>query len=326
MRQDLKKRLIKSIIWFALVIALTYGAGRLYYMVTGGFTIGNITFALPYDERWITHTLNDDEKNQLDQALSQKYSYLGKGCQSYVFASEDGRYVIKFFKYQRFRTQPWIDFFTFIPAVENYRIKKMNQKREKLETLFNSWKIAYEQLPEQTGVIYIHLNKTRDLNKEVVIYDKMGLEHKLFIDDYEFLIQHKAKLLTAELNTLMASGNEEEAKTLINNLIELILNEYATGFADNDHALMQNTGILDGRPIHIDVGQFVRNPRTKNPDLYKQELFNKTWKFHNWLKKNHPSLAQHLEDLLKTAIGETEFLSMKPNLDKETRLVISHQE
>lgn len=326
MRQELKKRLRKSIVWFTLVLALSYGAGRLYYAVTGGFTISNITFALPYDQRWITHPLSAVEEDQIHQVLSQKFTYLGKGCQSYVFESADKQYVLKFFKYQRFRTQPWIELFTFLPPVEKYRLHKTAQKREKLENLFNSWKIAYEYLPAESGVLYIHLNKSRNLGKEVVIYDKVGFKHVLNIDDYEFLIQRKAKMLTAEINELVKSGNDAGAKKLIDDLLALIMNEYANGLADNDHALMQNTGVLDGRPIHIDVGQFVRNPQVKNPSLYKQELYNKTWKFHNWLKKNHHDLASHLEYKLKEIIGETEFLSMKPHLDKETRLVISHQD
>ena len=59
----------------------------------------------------------------------------------------------------------------------------------------------------------------------------------------------------------------------------MLVSEYRRGFADNDHATVQNTGVLDGRPIHIDVGQFVRNERVKEPRLFHQELFNKTWKF-----------------------------------------------
>lgn len=326
MRSELKNRLYKSILWFALVAALFYGTGRLYYAVTGGFSLSNITFALPYDARWVTHPLSAEEEANLNEILSQKFRFLGKGCQSYVFESDDGRYVIKFFKYQHFRPRAWIDLFTFIPAVEDYRQNKMVEKRELLERLFTSLKIAYEHLQEDTGVVYIHLNKSRNLDKEVIIYDKMGLKHPLNIDDYEFVIQRKAKMLATEINQLMASQQQQEAEIIIDKLLALILKEYSNGYADNDHALMQNTGILDGRPVHIDVGQFVKNNQVKNPGLYKQELFNKTWRFHDWLKGTHPSLATYLENRLKEIIGETEFQTMKPHLDKTTRIVLSNQE
>ena len=326
MRSDLKSRLYKSIIWFALVAALFYGAGRVYYAVTGGFSIGNITFALPYDDRWVTKPLSTEEQSNINQILSQKFHFLGKGCQSYVFESDDGQYVIKFFKYQHFRPRAWIDLFTFIPSVEEYRQNKMVEKRELLERLFTSLKIAYEYLQEDTGVVYIHLNKSRNLNKEVVIYDKMKLKHRLNIDDYEFVIQRKAKMLGKEIDQLMTEKRQNEAEIIIDKLLALILKEYSNGYADNDHALMQNTGILDGRPVHIDVGQFVRNNQVKQPGLYKQELFNKTWRFHDWLKRHHPALANYLEMRLKEIIGETEFHTMKPHLDKTTRVVLSNEQ
>ena len=74
-------------------ILLVYGTGRLYYAVTAGFTIGNITSDFSYNEKWATAALTSSQRDQVKQILSQKFSYLGKGCQSYVFTSDDGKYV-----------------------------------------------------------------------------------------------------------------------------------------------------------------------------------------------------------------------------------------
>lgn len=308
----LKQKWLIRLFIFVVIIAAAYGSGRLYYRVTGGFTISNITAELPYDPRWDMRPLTTNETSLVDSILSQKFRYLGKGCQSYVFLSDDGNYVIKFFKYQRFRTQPWVNFFSFIPAVDRYRLRKVEKKQNKLEGFYSSWKIAFEDLMSETGLVYIHLNKSTNLNKTLVINDKMGFEHRLDIDKYEFLIQRKAQMLCPYIRKLMDNGDVAEAHKLLDRIIALIITEYQLGYADNDHALMQNTGVLEGRPIHIDVGQFVRNENAKDPAVYKQDLFSKTFKFRRWLKKEYPELVLYLEYQLKAVIGD-QFDTMKPH-------------
>jgi hypothetical protein len=307
------KKFFKICIWFCLSLSLIYGTGRLYYRVTGGFTTSNIASNLPYDSRFETLPLEMEEKNLVDSVLSQSFHYLGKGCQSYVFASEDGKYVLKFFKYQRFTPQKWIEFFSFIPKVEEYRISKVEEKRKKLENIFTSWKLAFDELRKETGLIYVHLNKTSDLKKELVIYDKMGIKHQLPIDNYEFLIQKKANMLTETIEDHMSQGSQEKAKALLDNLYQTILSEYARGLGDNDHALMQNTGVLDGMPIHIDVGQFMKKESYKDIATQQQEIFNKSYKFRIWLRKRYPELSQYVDEKLYSFIGP-KMDELKPQL------------
>ncbi len=308
----MNKKTQKISIGCILLLILAYGAGRLYFQVTAGFTESNITSSLLPEDRWKIKDLSSDQKAELDRALSEEYSYLGKGCQSYVFASGDGRYVIKFFKYQRFRPQAWLDYFAFIPAVDKYRLDKIEQKNKKLENIFTSWKIAYDHLQSETGILYIHLNKSDDLKKTLVLYDKMGLKHTLDLDKYEFMLQKRAQMLTETIDTYMGQQNLAKAKELVGNLLQMIISEYERGVGDNDHALMQNTGVLGNQPVHIDVGQFVRKEEFKEPTCYKQELFNKTYKFRVWLKQNHPEIASYVDQHLYQVIGP-EMSQLKPH-------------
>lgn len=306
------RKWLNRFVVLVVVVAALYGLGRLYYRVTGGFTIGNITSTRAYDPRWETKTLSQHEKQSIQVILDQQFNYLGKGCQSYVFLSSDGNYVIKFFKYQRFRIQPWIDLFSFVPAVDSYRLGKIDKKRNKLEGFFGSWKLAFNELQPETGLLYVHLNKSNDLNKQLVIYDKMGFEHHVDLDQMEFLLQRKAIMLCPYIDELMAKGDVEEAKLLLSRILSRVLSEYQRGLGDNDHALMQNTGVLDGYPIHIDVGQFVKDEKFKDPQVYKQEIFNKTYKFRIWLRKRYPELVNHLETELRALIGDN-FSRMQPH-------------
>ena len=137
------KKYLKVLMYISLTILLTYGAGRLYYRVTAGFTIGNITSDFTHRKEWEIDPISNDEKNQLKKIFSQKFRYLGKGCQSYVFASDDGAYVLKFVKYQRFRPQVWLDYFEFIPVVNRYRLFKIEKKNKILVGLHSHFGIMH---------------------------------------------------------------------------------------------------------------------------------------------------------------------------------------
>jgi hypothetical protein len=304
---------LKYILIICVSISAIYGAGRLYFAVTAGFTKGNILSNNEYRENWAIKSLESHEKEDVKRILSQKFTYLGKGCQSYVFASEDGKYVLKFVKYQRFRPQAWLDQFSFIPLVDGIRLGKIEKKEKKLNMLFESWKIAYENLKDETGLIYVHLNKSNDLDQSVTIIDKLGFEHTLNMDEMEFMLQKRATMLCSTITQLAQNGKKDQAKAIIDHLLDMVLAEYSRGLADNDHALMQNTGVFENKAVHIDVGQFVFKPEISKPEIYKQELFSKTFKFRHWLKKRHPDLAVYLNEKLESIIGP-EFHTLMPQL------------
>lgn len=313
----------KKIFIFFIFACCLYALVRLYFALTGGFTISNITSDLSPDPQWSTHVLSPVEQQEIDRALNQSFMYLGKGCQAYVLQSDDGNYVLKFFKFQRFRPQYWLNALTFIPLVNNYQKNKAIEKKHKLDNVFRSWKIAYEDLSKETGVVYLHLNKSNDLHKKITIYDKMGIAHQVELDQMEFLVQRKAEMLCSHLKTLMDQNDLAQAQLIIDRLLSMLLSEYQRGYADNDHALMQNTGVWNGYPVHIDVGQFIFNPIVKNLAVSGQELYDKTYKFHLWLKSYNPELAQYLQNRLVAIIGEEYYLK-GPYIHKSDVAKIPH--
>jgi len=300
-----------------LLIALVYGGGRLYYRVTDGFLESNIVYDMGLEPKWNTAPLAETAKQSLKTILSQPFYYLGKGCQSYVFASEDRQYVIKFVKYQRFRPPEWLDAFASVPYVNDYRLKKIAKKKKKLDNLFSSWKLAYEELQPETGIIYVHFNKTDDVDQSLTVYDKLGFKHELQLKGIEFMLQKKIDMLCPALLKQKERGDLAASKALIDRLFGMLLSEYERGLADNDHALMQNTGVDQGQPIHVDVGQFIKNPTVSDPSVYNQELINKTWKFRKWLEINYPQLADYTLQSLKRIIGP-QFDRMQPVIDKSS--------
>lgn len=311
---------MKKNVWRLFVLALfvlsLYGLGRLYFQLTGGFRIANITSDFTHQPQWEVRPLIASEEADFTKALQQPYFYLGKGCQSYVFASQDGQYVIKFFKYQRYRLQSWLVYFPPLPAIVKYRHEKLEKKWEKLNGFVKSWKVAFENLKQETGLLFVHLNKTATLHQNLIINDKIGQQHVIDLDQMEFCIQRRADLLCDALIEHKKKEDLAGAQQLIHKLLNLILSEYSRGLADNDHALMQNTGVVQGNPIHIDVGQFVFNDAIKQPAIFHQELLTKTYKFKMWLRDNYPEVAEYLEAELYLIIGPA-YQTMQPKFRKK---------
>jgi hypothetical protein len=296
---------------FGLFVLACYGTGRLYFYVTDGFTVSNISSDFAYQTQWAIKPLTSNEKVEADQALNQDYHYLGKGCQSYAFLSEDGQFVIKFFKYQRFRLQPWLTYLPPLGPIVRYRDEKALKKWNKLNVFVMSWKIAFENLKAESGLVLVHLNKTTDLQRTLVIYDKIGQKHVLNLDDMEFCIQRRAEPLSNVLVAFKEKGQLQQAETLLSNLLNLILSEYLRGLTDNDHALLQNTGVVNNQPIHIDVGQFLKSEKFRSPLFYHQDLFTRTYRLKVWLKENYPPLGTFLETRLREIIGPS-YDTMQP--------------
>lgn len=284
----------KRLIYFFIALGLIYGGIRLYFYATDGFSLSNITSHLENTHEWDTRALAPDEEKLANQALNQTYRYWAKGHQAYVFLSDDGKYVLKFLKFQRIRVHPWLSQLPHPAFLDEWIQEKVNHKENKLYDLFRSWKIAFEDLKEETALLMVHLNKTQHLNRTVAIVDPLGFTHKLDLDNTVFLLQKKADLMCPQIQNWMASNQKEKAKEMISSMLNLYISEYKRGFGEKDQHIIRNMAILDNRPVHIDLGRFVREEQLKNPKVYRNELVYKLLKFRIWLQTNFPELADYL--------------------------------
>jgi hypothetical protein len=246
---------------------------------TGRFTILRITSKLTPQPEWETASLSPEEQTRVKQILSQPYSYLSKGVQSFVFASQDGQYVIKFFRHDHLDSPFWL--------TPNQRAKKAVQ----LHKEFLSYKLAYQHLSQQTGLVFLHLNKTKDLHQTLDLVDKLGIHHHLPLDNYEFLVQKRASLLYTALNQMVEENKLSDAKETLSNLVQLLAHRAELGISDKDPDLITNFGVIGTEPIQIDVGRFSQ----KEPKLDKDEIVRITDHLDHYLKNRCPELEQHLK-------------------------------
>lgn len=282
------------LIYFIMAMLLIYGGIRFYFYATDGFSIANITSHLDNDPEWETRSLSPEEELIAEEALNQTYRYWAKGHQAYVFLSEDGKYILKFLKFQRIRVNTWLAHLPYPAFLEPWVRQKIESKENKLRELFKSWKIAFEHLKPETALLMVHLNKTEHLKKSITIIDPIGITHKLDLDNTVFLVQKKADLMVPQIQKWMAANEKEKAKEIISKMLALYVSEYKRGLGEKDQHILRNMAIIDGEPVHIDLGRFVIDEQLKNPKVYRNELVYKLLKFRIWLQTNYPEIANEL--------------------------------
>ena len=188
-----------------------------------------------------------------------------------------------------------------------YKTKKRWKKADKLKRDFTSYKYAVDELKDLTGVLSIHLNPTDHLKKEVIIVDKLRIEHRINLDDFNFVLQRKARFVYDRINEYMDEECVEDAKNGISQIMQLIVERSRRGFHDRDPNVRTNCGFIGKKAIKIDVGRFVESESIKLRENYSREIVRITKPFKKWISENHPSLIPFFENELKrqTEKGES---------------------
>jgi hypothetical protein len=225
---------------------------------------------------------------ELDLALSQPYTHLGNGGQCFAFLSADGNYVIKFIKKKAFDLPRWA---AYLPAfiVQN-KIAKREAKRNKV---FSAFTLSYDNLRDETGLLYVHVNQTHDQK----ILNVEG--NAIPLDDVSFVVQRRADLAFHRIDALMGSGNVEGAKEAIFQLLQLNLELYQKGFRNRDANFRSNCGFDGDKAILIDVGRIVPSDTV---DIEK-EIRRITPRFHRYLEQRHPELVPYFEQQVNACIN-----------------------
>lgn len=221
-----------------------------------GFSVKKITSTLTHHSEWETPPPAAD-------LFDQNYSYLASGSQSYAFVSADGKYVIKFFRMKH-----------LIPSFSDYfRPERLKRREENLHTIFNAYKLAFDELREESGLVYLHLNKTNYLKEKLHVTDRLGRTHVIDLDKTEFIVQEKAELIFTRLAKLL--GNKDAIQQSVDAVLGLVQRRIQKGFADQDKAVSHNYGFVGDRPIHLDIGRIFKGEKKGEYDRIAARI--ETW-------------------------------------------------
>lgn len=293
----MKKKLfltLKTIVFLTLFITVE----RFCHHKTVGFRVHKIESHFPYDERYAVNAPTDEQKEEVQKILSQRFTFLGDGGQGYSFLSEDGEYVLKFFKLHHMRVPT---LFTKLPLFGP--LKKAQQDfityREKNhEKIFGSCRIAYEKLKEETGLVYLHLNKTQDEHPTVMVVDPIGIAHPVALDKTAFALQKKAHVAFRHVKQAMLSKDEKAVKTTIDNFVSFVGKRCQKGVEDLDAGFKRNYGMIGDKLIEIDIGSFCQNDALKSAERMKEEILKKTEGLRRSLAARYPEMLPYLDKTL----------------------------
>lgn len=253
---------------FTLFLCLLLLAEKWCDKATDGFTVASLTSA----HAPACPTLGSEKA--ACEILNQSFYYLGSGGQSFAFASADGKYVLKFFNNH---PKPWI-------FSKKYQSKKIG----KIKRAFAGYELVFKEIPEESGLVFLHLNKISLGAPKITLIDKLHIAYELDPNDYEFVIQKKA-----ELAQEYVKQHREKAIRAMKELIVLLSQK---NIHDEDPSLYRNIGFIEGKAILLDPGRCVtaHGRDAKFPA-----------KFREWIAENFPELTSELslEPSPKPSIG-----------------------
>jgi len=262
---------------------------------TDAFTISAISSKRPYNPNNEAHPLTPEEQKELNTALSQRYFYFGCGGQAYAFFSEDGKYVVKFFKQRLFQPSWLLNHLPLPPFLHRYRAKRNFARLDKLRRDFFSYRISFEELKPLTGIIYCHLNPSNNLLQKLEISDPLQIHHHLNLDDFDFVVQKRAEKVYDQIDKWVAEGDLEAAKRGIGAVFDLISDRALLGYRDRDPNIRTNCGFIGDRAVKIDVGRFVKEESMKTAKRHNEDLIRITAPFEQWIRDHHPQLIDSFE-------------------------------
>lgn len=289
-------QLKRIVTWSVLPIAITLFCIYHSQQPSLKFSLKKITSLHSYNTRWDLGNPSKEQEKILDDVSSQLFRYLGCTKNSYEFLSENGIFLIKFFKQKKMKTQLFLNFFMLPHELKLMREEIIARRTLERNRLFSSYLIACERLPLQTNTLYLHLNPTKMLNRTLSIKAPFGKFYTLEMDKVEFLIQKQSDNILIHITNLMAEGQEKESKEALSAVLDLIIFCAVEGIDFLDKKQKPLFGFSNHKPIYCNIGNFQPSV-SRHPTA--QELYNATLELRVWLKRHYPQLANHMQNEIK---------------------------
>jgi hypothetical protein len=255
---------MKRLLFFCLLISTSLLLPALAKRLTDGFRPAKMVLAFPHHPEWEVPF-----SNEILPILNQPYRYMDKGSQCYVFESQDGEYVVKFFRFDR------------------------TEKKGKILTLFNACKIAYDRLREETGLIYLHLNPDQTPLPILQCRDRLGRKYQFPLNECRFAVQKKVKPFRQTLQEALTDPLLMQKR--IDQFLSLLIVRTSKGVYNTDPTLSRNFGFLPERAIELDFGNY----RPSGAHIQAVEIARYTEKLRRWLKAKAPEYVDYLDQQTK---------------------------
>ncbi len=277
---------IKKIAYIFLIPLLGALLGDLCQKQTKGFRLQNVFSSNP--SKPSTSYVSKEDLSSLQKALEQPFTFMKKGQQCFAFLSKDGKYVLKLFRWEKLEPPSWTKWIT---------TKKgealIQERRRKKDFDFTSYQIAYKELKEETGLLYLQLEPNPQINIPLEIYDNIGIKHSIQSGELTFILQKRVEDFAPYLTEKLLEGKTQDLYPFFQELAYLLQNRSNKLISDSDISLEYNMGILEGKPVLFDIG----NLSLKKEISSQKEFIEKEAKLvFATLQKQAPELAFFLQE------------------------------
>lgn len=276
------RNLAKYLRFLLLIVGITLLLWFSYAFFDRQFKLSNVTGNWPKVK---ATPLTAQQQEQLKDLFSSPFHYLDRGKQSFVFVSNDSKYVLKLFDARCLRSG---DFFFLFSITEEHCAKKLAQ-------LFEGYRVAETYDSEHTGLVALQLVPDPSYSLPITVIDRFGLRHNIDLASVPFAVQRKAIPLREVISALLAKEKIQEAIEHIQKILDMYIQGYQQGVIDTDHNFMYNTGFVDDRPIRIDLGRLQFQEAIKDPAVYRQDL-DKVFieRLGEWLERHFPKYRHQI--------------------------------
>lgn len=238
-----------------------------------------------YDE-----SVNVSSLEKVRQVLSQDFDYLGRGSQAFVFASRDGSAVLKLFIFDSVDSFIHRFFHSLFRMSFNSSYSNRVQKRA-VQTL-EACRLADQFLQDDTAILYVHLIPKQPQGDPYLPTVRLSgpawKRMNIRLDAFRFVLQKRADLLSQSLMQAYLLHDQKRFFNLIDQLNALLNRRIRCGIMNTDPTLFENFGVIGGRPVEIDFGNFVYCPEIIDQKRSQEEKARYTDQLIKWVERSVP--------------------------------------
>ena len=288
---------MKKLLAFFFLVLFCLVLGRGWYWATDGFRVsriqgfdGTIGRERPFSE-------------EAEKALSQRYNYLGRGRQCFAFESEDGKYVIKLPRLDRYRKRILFEacpFGLFKAAID----RRMNSNSERKRKLFESFELSADELREETAIVGMYI--APGSGKQIEIVDRLNRSYQLPLEKTGFILQRKLRLFKDLFHDAISKKDMGEINWILDRLLEVVVRVADKGILSKDGSFLKNFGFDETSCFEIDVGSFYRAQDEKGKKAFVASIHASVETLRVWLLDLDPALLELIDQKLDLIYGMVE--------------------
>jgi hypothetical protein len=278
---------MKKVIYLVLILLFSLSIGQGLYSLKKGFSCRRI--------HALSLTASDDFSEEVNLALEQTFHYLGRGRQCFAFASEDGRYVLKFPRTDIYKTPLWA---RALP-VHSYRkaLETEHSRRERF--VLESFHISATELQSQTGTLALHIGQSAPKGSVLKVVDALHCRHHLPLEKVSFILQRKHPIWTKAFTDSLEKGDKKKAEMILDALVEVIVERGKKGILNKDRSFLRNYGFDGVKAYQIDIGSFFRKADLSLDAAYQKSVIDSLDPVQEWLLLKSPEMKLYLDEKLK---------------------------